>query len=151
MMDPDGGEIPGRVVALDYGRRRIGIAATDPLRVLAQPRGVIRAGSPPTDPSDELLRRIDEFEPRVVVVGIPLHMSGEEGEMAREARAFATALAARCGAPVVLRDERLTTQEAERTIRDMDLPKKKRERRGLRDAIAAAVLLEDYLRETGTP
>lgn len=146
-MEPAGTDVPGRVMALDYGRRRIGVAASDPLRVLAQPRGVVPAGSPPTDPTDELLSVIAELEPVVVVVGIPLHMSGEEGEMSREARSFAKRLGERCGVRVVMRDERLTSVEAERTIREMGLPKKKREQRGLRDAMAAAVLLEDYLRE----
>lgn len=149
-MDPAGDDMPGRVMALDYGRRRIGVAASDPLRVLAQPRGVVSAGSPPTDPPPELLALIAELEPVVVVVGVPLHMSGDEGEMAKEARAFARRLEARCGVRVEMRDERLTSVEAERTIREMQLPRKKRERRGLRDAMAAAVLLEDYLREDGS-
>lgn len=146
-MDPSGPEMPGRVVALDYGRSRIGVAASDPLRVVARPRGVVRAGAPSVQPSDELVERIRELEPAVIVVGVPLHMDGSEGEMAREAREFARRLSAATGVRTTLRDERLTTVEAERMIRALDLPKRRREDRGLRDTLAAAVLLEDYLRE----
>lgn len=134
-------------MALDYGRRRIGIAASDPLRVVAQPRGVVLAGSPPVEPGEALLERVRELEPTIIVVGVPLHMDGSEGEMATEAREFARRLGAATGIETVVRDERLTTVEAERMIRALDLPKRKREDRGLRDAMAAAVLLEDYLRE----
>jgi len=139
--------MPGRVMALDYGRRRIGVAASDPLRILAQPRGVVRAGSPPVEPTAELLGLVRELEPAVIVVGLPMHMDGSEGEMAREAREFGRRLGAATGVETIARDERLTTVEAERTIRALGLPKRKREDRGLRDALAAAVLLDDYLRE----
>lgn len=134
-------------MALDYGRRRIGVAASDPLRVVAQPRGIVRAGAPPVEPSQALLERVRELEPAVIVVGVPLNMDGSEGEMAVEAREFARRLGAATGIETVVRDERLTTVEAERMIRALDLPKRKREDRGLRDVMAAAVLLEDYLRE----
>lgn len=137
-------------MALDYGRRRIGVAASDPLRVVAQPRGVVRAGSPPVEPSAALLERVRELEPAVILIGVPLHMDGSEGEMAIEAREFARRIGAVTGIETVVRDERLTTVEAERMIRALDLPKRKREDRGLRDAMAAAVLLEDYLREETT-
>ena len=123
------------------------MAASDPLRVVAQPRGVARAGTPPVEPSEELLDRIRDLEPTVIVVGVPVHMDGSEGEMSREAREFARRLAAATGIETAMRDERLTTVEAERMIQALDLPKKKREDRGLRDAMAAAVLLDDYLRE----
>lgn len=134
-------------MALDYGRRRIGVAASDPLRVVAQPRGVVAAASPPVEPSAELLDLVRELEPAVIVVGVPLNMDGTEGEMAKEAREFVGKLADATGIKTVVRDERLTTVEAERTIRAMELPRRKRHDRGLRDALAAAVLLDDYLRE----
>ncbi len=141
--------MPGRVMALDYGRRRIGVAASDPLRVVAQPRGVVAAASPPVEPSAELLEIVRELEPAVIVVGIPLNMDGSEGEMAKEAREFVGKLTAATGVATVVRDERLTTVEAERTIRSMELPRRKRHDRSLRDALAAAVLLDDFLREDG--
>jgi len=135
-------------MAVDYGRRRIGIAASDPMRVVSKPRCVIEAGSPPGEPTAELLDLVEELEPTVIVIGIPRNMDGTEGEMALEARAFGRRLGERSGVPVIERDERLSTVEAERTIRELGLPRKKREQRGLRDMLAAAILLEDYMRET---
>ena len=135
-------------MAVDYGRRRIGIAASDPLRVVSKPRCVIAAGTPPERPTQDLLRLVGELEPAMIVVGIPLNMDGTVGEMALEARRFTRNLAAAVSVPIVERDERLSSVEAERTIQQLGLPKRKREDKGLRDMIAAAILLEDYMRET---
>lgn len=136
-------------MAVDYGRRRIGVAASDPLRVVSKPRCVVEAGSPPDRPTPELLALVGNLEPATILVGIPRNMDGTEGAMAREARRFGQHLAAASGVPVVERDERLSTVEAERTIQQLGLPKKKRRERGLRDMMAAAILLEDFLREPG--
>lgn len=149
-MDPVAKSSPGRIVALDYGRRRIGVAASDPLRIIAKPRAVVAAASPPTSPSRELLDLLAELEPSVIVLGIPLNMDSSEGEMAREAREFGRRLLEACAIPIQERDERLSTVEAERTIRELGLPKQKREQKGLRDMMAAAVLLDDYMREDGS-
>jgi putative Holliday junction resolvase len=149
-MDPQAKRTPGRIVALDYGRRRVGVAASDPLRIIAKPRAAVAAGSPPMEPSRELLDLLAELEPGVIVLGIPLNMDGSEGEMALEAREFGRRLFAACAIPIRERDERLSTVEAERTIRQLGLPKHKREQKGLRDMMAAAVLLDDYMREDGS-
>lgn len=93
-----------------------------------------------------LLRLIDELRPSIVVVGIPLQLDGDEGEMAREARAFAAALRSRIDIPVVEWDERLSTVRAEREIRAMQLPRKRRREKGLADRVAAALILDGYLR-----
>lgn len=138
----------GRIVALDYGRARVGVAASDPTRVIAKPRTVVDAGRPSTRPTAELLEVLSELAPSVIVVGVPLNMDGSEGEMAREAREFGERVAQGAGVAVEFRDERLSSVEAERTIRSLGLPRRKREARGLRDMLAAFVLLEDYMRET---
>ena len=137
-------------MAVDYGRRRIGVAASDPMRIVSKPRCVVGAGTPPKEPTDELLALVQDLEPSIILVGIPLHMDGSEGEMALEAREFGQRLGARSGVPIVEQDERLSTVEAERRIRELGLPKKKREQKGLKDMIAAAILLEDYMRESGS-
>jgi putative Holliday junction resolvase len=146
-MGPFKDDIPGRIMAVDYGRRRIGIAASDPLRIVSKPRCVVAAGNPPDKPTQELLDLVCELDPGIIVVGIPLNMDGTEGEMALEARKFARQLGDAAGVSIVERDERLSSVEAERTIRELGLPRKKRQDRGLRDMIAAAVLLDDYMRE----
>jgi putative Holliday junction resolvase len=135
------------VVALDYGRRRVGVAVTDPGRVLATPHSAIGAGIPPVEPADELLQLLRELEAREIVVGVPLNMDGSEGEMAREARRFAARLAERTGLQVHQRDERLSSVEADRMLAELDLPRRRRREKGSRDAMAAAVLLRDFLEE----
>ena len=137
----------GRVVALDYGRRRIGVAATDPSRTIASPHVAIRNADPPTEPPTGLLNLLRDLAPAVVVVGVPVNMDGTAGEMASEARRFASRLAALSGLEVVQRDERLTSYEATEMIREMALPARKRREKGLKDMLAATLLLREYLAE----
>ena len=95
---------------------------------------------------EALIQLIEELRPCAIVVGIPFQLDGMEGEMAREARAFAAALQARTGVPIVEWDERLSTVRAEREIRALDLPLKRRREKGIADRMAAALILEAYLR-----
>ncbi|MCK5482880.1 MAG: Holliday junction resolvase RuvX, partial [Gemmatimonadetes bacterium] len=83
------------------------------------------------------------------LVGIPIHMDGSVGEMASEARKFAARLTALSGLQVLERDERLTSYEADEMLREMDLPRRRRREKGLRDMLAATLLLKEYLEETG--
>lgn len=136
-------------MALDYGRRRIGVAATDPLRTIASPHSVVRNADPPTEPPPGLLRLLRELEPAILLVGIPVHMDDGIGEMAEEARKFASRLAALTECPVIERDERLTSYEAEEMLREMDLPRRRRREKGLTDMLAAALMLREYLEEVG--
>ena len=133
-------------MGLDYGRRRIGVAVSDPTRTIASPHTVIerpRGGAPAPD---SLVQLIHELQPSIIVVGIPLQLDGDEGEMAREARVFATALRSHTDAPVVEWDERLSTVRAEREIRAMELPRSRRHEKGIVDRVAAALILDGYLR-----
>jgi putative Holliday junction resolvase len=133
-------------VGLDYGRRRIGVAVSDPTRTIASPHAVIDRPPGGGEAPDALVRLIDGLRPSTVVVGIPFQLDGDEGEMAREARAFATALRSRIDMPVVEWDERLSTVRAEREIRAMELPRKRRREKGIADKVAAALILDGYLR-----
>jgi putative Holliday junction resolvase len=137
------------VVAVDFGRRRIGVAVSDPGRVLASPRATLANAAPVGEPPAALLDLVRELEAVEIVVGVPLNMDGSEGPMAVEARGFARRLSQRTGLPVHERDERLSSVEAERRLQDLDLPRAKRRDKGRRDRLAAAVLLEDFLAETG--
>jgi putative Holliday junction resolvase len=134
---------------VDYGRRRIGVAVSDPGRVLASPHATLENRAPADEPPSALLELVQELEAVDIVVGIPLNMDGSEGPMAVEARAFARRLSQATGLPVHERDERLSSVEAERRLRDLELPRGKRREKGRRDRLAAAVLLEDFLAETG--
>jgi putative Holliday junction resolvase len=121
-----------KVLALDYGSARTGVAVSDPTGSLARPLCVLEGAA-----SDAGLGRIRELiereEAECVVVGLPLTLRGERGEQAREAERFADALRAAAGVPVELFDERFTTDLAERGGRAPE------------DARAAAHLLSSYL------
>jgi len=143
-------------VALDYGRRRIGVSVSDPTGTIASPRGFIDRGPPPrrSRKGEErppqlpaaLLELIGDVRPSRVLVGIPLLMDGSAGEMALEARAFAAALAEAAEVEVIEWDERLTTSRAEREIHALGLRKSRREKKGRTDEMAATLMLTDYLR-----
>lgn len=136
-----------RVVGLDYGRRRIGVAVSDPSGIIATPRGVVEAeGDDPTVPPPALLRLLEEVGAERVVVGLPLRMDGSAGEMAEEVRAFAEALRARSGIPVEEWDERLSSSAAERALVETGAPERVRREKGRVDAMAAALTLRAYLR-----
>lgn len=144
-MDENGS---GRVVALDYGRARIGVAASDPTRSLASPHSVVANGRPPTRPPAALVDLILRLNPLEVVIGIPLHMDGSRGEMAAEAAEFGRALGELAGVRVVEWDERMSTVRAERTMRDSG--RRRRSGDGRADAIAAAHVLQAYLDRSAT-
>lgn len=136
----------GRVVAVDYGRRRIGVASSDPSGTLVSPRATVANADPPTEPPDELLRLLREIEPVEIVVGIPLEMDGTSGEMAGETRDFAGELRTEVEVPVVEWDERLTTEQARDFLREGGgSPTRRGREKGRLDRAAAAVLLRRYL------
>lgn len=136
---------PGRVLALDFGTRRIGVAVSDPTRTLASPVTTLvrRAGKRP--PWAKLREIVEAREVREIVVGLPLDLAGEEGEWAAEVREFGAELVRRFGLPVRWMDERLSSVRAEEAVRSIGLRKKQRERKERVDAAAAAIILQDYL------
>lgn len=122
-----------KVLALDYGRARTGVAVSDPTGTIARPVGVVeQAGS--DQGLARLMQLIGEHEVERVIVGMPLTLRGERGEQARETEAFIETLAGATDVPVVAFDERFTTDLAEQT------PAAAAE-----DARAAAHLLSSYL------
>ena len=134
---------PGRVLAIDYGERRIGLAISDPTRTIASPAGFVtrRAGKRP--PVAELVRQAQTLEATALVLGLPLDDEGNETARSEEVRRVGAELERRTGLPVTLVDERYTTAAALRAIREMD--GSTRGRRGDVDALAAAILLQHAL------
>ncbi len=103
-----------KVLALDYGSARTGVAVSDPTGLIARPVGVVeRASSEPG--LAELARIVQDENVEQVVVGLPLTLRGERGDQARESERFAAALRKRLDVPVVLFDERFTTDLAQQT------------------------------------
>jgi putative Holliday junction resolvase len=134
----------GRLLAVDWGDRRVGLAVSDELGLLASPAGCIvrRAGKRP--PLAELERRAVALEAAEFVFGLPLDQAGDETPRSAEVRAVAATLAARQPRPVRLVDERFTTAAALRAIREQG--GSTRGRREDVDALAASILLEQVLR-----
>jgi putative Holliday junction resolvase len=130
------------VIALDYGSRRIGLAVSDPEREFAFPAGVLERQGLKKDLEALSLFARERGATRIVV-GLPIHLDGRRGPEAEAARAFSEALAEATGLAVELLDERWTTREAERALRETE-PRGRRRRQKL-DAAAAAILLRTWL------
>jgi len=128
------------ILALDFGRARIGVAISDELQLLAHPVETILANERATSRVVELVR---ERNVEHVVVGIPKRMNGQIGTAATEALEFVEKLRAVLPCPVVTWDERLTTVAAHRALRDAG--KKTRHTRGYIDQVAAQMILQNYL------
>jgi putative Holliday junction resolvase len=133
---------PGRILALDVGRKRIGLAISDPLGITAQGIPNLERTRKRAD-LEALARLAAEREVRLFVVGNPLHMSGDTGRQAEFVREFADALTEYTGIPVRLWDERLTTVEASRVLRESGIGIEKRARAV--DRLSAVILLQSYL------
>ena len=147
-----GGGAPGKnspelAFGLDYGERRIGVAAGGALTGGARPLGVVasHAGRPDWPALERFVR---QWEPRVLVVGVPYNMDGSPGRLTTAALGFAAELGARFGREVVTVDERLSSREAEDVLRRRRASgeKTRRIRPGEVDSAAACVLLEQWLR-----
>ena len=130
----------GRVLALDPGTRRVGVAVSDTARHMAFPRPALEAG--PGLPA-RVRQLVDEEEISLVVVGLPKSLSGAEGAAARSARALAEQLSDLLEPPVLLHDERLTTVTASARLRDAGVAG--RVSRDRVDGAAAVVLLESWM------
>jgi putative Holliday junction resolvase len=130
----------GPVLGIDFGARRIGLAVSDPDRILAFPAGHLARSGKERDLA-ALRQLADEREVVQIVVGLPIHMNGREGPEARVARAFAEDLRRETGRSVDLLDERWTSREAEQALRDSG----RRYERGDLDAAAATLILRTWL------
>lgn len=131
-----------RVLGLDFGEKRIGVAVSDALGITAQVVTVIERMSLAED-----VARIGEIAKRrsaeTIVLGLPLNMDGSIGQQGRRVRRFANRLRRELGLGVELWDERLSTMEAERVLIEAD--ESRAARRGVRDGVAAAVILQGYM------
>lgn len=137
----------GRVLALDFGLRRVGAAISDPGRTISTPLEVYERRDMTRD-ARHYQQLIREHEIDRVVVGLPVHTSGREGELAAQARRWGTWLISVTGLAVVYVDERYTSVEADNLMINSGL--KRQKRKELRDKLAAQILLQAYL-DAGCP
>jgi putative pre-16S rRNA nuclease len=138
-----GGRDAGRLLGVDWGERRIGLALSDETRTLAQPLTTLTRRTGKRFPMREFLTLLEQHAVTGIVVGLPLDQEGTEAEAATAARALAADIAQHSGQPVELWDERLTTARALRAVRAMG--GSTRGRKDDVDALAAALLLQHYL------
>ena len=131
-----------RILALDIGKVRCGIAVSDPQERVASPVCVL--------PIDEVVagapsfqRVLDDWEPEMIVAGLPLTLAGTEGPQARRIRGVVEQIAQSCALPVTFADERLSSAEAKRSLSELGLTEK--DKRGKVDMIAAGIFLQSWL------
>ena len=137
-----------RVLALDVGDNRIGTALSDPTGFLASPLTTITRSSEPED-IDSVLRLAQQNDVEAIVVGLPLSLSGRAGPQAKKVTGFTARLSERAAVPVKSVDERYSTAQAERLLRQAGA--KPSEDRARVDAAAAAVILQSYLDSQKVP
>jgi len=136
----------GRVLGLDVGSRRIGVAVSDPLGITAQGLQTLQRRNKRSDLA-ALERVIRQFGVREIVVGLPLRMSGAEGTQSEKMQGFAEDLRKRFRLPVHLWDERLTSAEANRLLRETELSIEKRA--NAVDRMAAVLILQGWMERRG--
>jgi putative holliday junction resolvase len=138
--------MPGRVVAVDLGSRRMGVAVSDGLGLSAQPHATLprRGGRQDLEAIAEVVKR---FDAERVILGLPLTPEGEVGRAARAAQAFAERLRGALAVPVELLDESFTTTEAEAVLIEANLSRARRKQ--VVDRLAAALILQRYLDRVG--
>lgn len=129
-----------RILGLDVGDARVGLAISDPERITAQPLDTVPRDENTVTRISEI---IGEFSVSVVVIGLPLLMSGKEGEQARKVREFSQELSSATGVPISFIDERLTSREAEGLLLSGGVKRKKR--KSASDRLAASLILRSYL------
>jgi putative Holliday junction resolvase len=134
-----------RVLALDYGERRIGVAVSDPTATIAQPLPTLTRRAGKRAPVAKIAEIVAAHDVAEIVVGLPLTLAGDDSDWTRSVREFASKLEQRTGLPVHLMDERLTSVMAERAVRSLALKKSQREQKERVDAAAAMILLQSFL------
>ncbi len=135
----------GRVVGIDYGKARIGIAITDPMRIICSPHATADSAPSMKGKVEEVVKALPDLaEIDLFVVGLPLHLKGQESQMSEEVRKFAAVLESETGKEVALFDERLTSMGAESLLRSGGLNRKQRAKNS--DKLSACLLLETYIK-----
>ena len=135
-----------RILGVDYGSKRVGLSMSDPSGSIASPMGIRHRVSASQD-SEYFRELVRNYQLARIVVGLPKHTDGTEGDKAQEAKRYGAWLAAELGLPVEFWVERFTTAEAETHLRRTSTRRKTRKKR--RDMLAAQIMLQSYLDAEG--
>ena len=133
----------GRLIGIDYGTRRIGIAIADSRGIIVTPAATLKASGTASGDAVLILEWARQIDAAGIIVGLPLNMDGSDSAQTKSARTVAEELRKRGALPVELWDERLSSFQADLFLDDADVRRSRR--KGLRDAIAAQVILQSYL------
>ena len=134
-----------RLLGIDFGHVRIGLAVSDPLQIIASPLATIQGSKNPLTAAKNVATelRAKNLDIEQIIVGLPLHLNGKESERSTEVRAFAVALEEQSGIAVQLFDERLTTVQAERLMKNASMTRKQRS--SSVDGVSSTILLQSFL------
>jgi putative Holliday junction resolvase len=136
---------PGRVMGIDYGSRRVGIAVSDPLRIITRGMGALDNTPALTD---MIAAKVREEQVVLIVVGMPFAPDGGRGAKGEEVGRFIEVLRTRVSVPVEIWDESFTSVDARQAFIDGGMRKRKRQEKGRVDEMAARLLLQEYLENT---
>ena len=139
------GTVEERILGVDFGEKRIGLAVSDPTRTIATPLETVKRRAGKRPPLQKIADTARELQVNHVVVGLPLELSGEENEWCAAVRDMGTKLADKLGVPVSFVDERMTSVRSERAIRSVGLSRSARREKGRVDAGAAQLILQSWL------
>ena len=131
-----------RLLGIDYGSKRIGIAVSDPLRIIAKGISVIFNSAKSIG---QIKKIVEEYDIEAIIIGMPLNLKGEKGIKAEEVEIFIAELETTLNINVVRIDERFTSKIAQQTLLDMNVKKKFRQTKGNLDSMSAALILQTYL------
>ncbi|MDP3984298.1 MAG: Holliday junction resolvase RuvX [Acidimicrobiia bacterium] len=134
-----GDRLPGRVLGLDHGSKRVGVAITDPLRITAQALEVV----PRPQAVNRIAQLVVQYDVAEIVIGLPVGLSGREGASAEQARSFGARIGSVTGVPISFVDERFSTATAEQAMLAAGV--KRARRRQAVDKVAATVILRTFL------
>ncbi|MEW6711492.1 MAG: Holliday junction resolvase RuvX [Candidatus Riflebacteria bacterium] len=129
-----------KILAIDVGKKRIGLATCDRLEIAATPFAVVKAGK---NAIDEILKIVENEQVEAIVIGMPVSFDGKERESCQMARFFKNELASKTGIEIEFYDERLTSKIAENSLLEGGFSRD--ERKGKIDAVAASIILQGYL------
>jgi len=132
-----------RILGIDYGEKRIGLAVSDPMGIFAQPLEAVEVAGDLSAAAERINDIAREYEATEIILGLPRNMDDTLGPKAEEALGFKEILIEKTGLPVITWDERLTTRQAERHLRETGWSRRRRAKRV--DMVAAQIILQGYL------
>jgi putative holliday junction resolvase len=131
-----------RILAFDFGLKRIGVALSDPMNIIASGKGVLKNDD---NLFPSILKILNEYEPKQIVIGMPSNLSGEKGALTVHVLEFTEKIKSLTTAPVIHWDERFTSKIAQNTLLEVGLNKKKRAQKERIDEISAILILQSYI------